>query len=153
MTQKPAFSMAQLADQILQRTALGVFLMAIAFAIGAGMHVVSDDTAALLDKIQLVFVVTAVIAILPTFYRYVRLRTKGECEFDETESYIGNVFNKAGVRAFGASFMMLAIAGPIGRKRLPDLSPEFFDYVVLAVSLAVFSITFFASIERDEEED
>lgn len=43
MTQEHTFSVAQLADKILQRTALGVLLMAIAFAIGAGVHVVSDD--------------------------------------------------------------------------------------------------------------
>lgn len=153
MTQEHTFSVAQLADKILQRTALGVLLMAIAFAIGAGVHVVSDDTARLLDKIQLVFVALAVISIIPTFVRYIRLQIKGACEFDETQSYIGIVFNKAGIRAFGASFLMLAIAGPIGRKHLPDLPAEFFDYVILAVSLAVFGITFFASIERDDGED
>ena len=46
-------SMAQFADRFLLRTAVGVLLIAIAYAIGAAMYLVGDEVSGYLDKLQL----------------------------------------------------------------------------------------------------
>jgi hypothetical protein len=145
-------SMAQFADRFLLRTAIGVLLVAIAYAAGAAMYLVGDEIADYLDKLQLLLAVAAVVIILPGFIKYARLRAAGQCRAGEPEGFVAEVFNKACVKAFSLTFVFLIILEPLSKKYLTELPTNFFINLTLCLSLGVFSLTFFF-LNREDDDD
>ena len=152
MTTDNTPSIAQLAERFLHRTALGVLLMALAYALAAAMYLVSEPLEQRLDLVQLVLAMAAVIVVLPGFVRMLRVRMARGTDCADADSYIGEQFRKACVMAFSITFVVLAVAGPVSRQLPSDLPPDFYIQSVLALSLGAFSATFFVSLWRDRDE-
>ena len=92
------------------------------------------------------------VVVLPGFVRMTRIRLRGDCNSSDADSYIGDVFRKACVMAFSATFVLLTLTGPLSNRMPAELPTDFYTQTVLAVSLGVFSGTFFVVLWRDRDE-
>ena len=99
---------AQFAEKFLTRTAVGVFLMAIAYSASAALYLVDGELAIWLDRLELLLALAAVAIVLPMFVQFVRLQAarRGDCE---PEGFVTEVFRKACVKAFSLTFGTLGI--------------------------------------------
>ena len=151
MSQKTEESVAQFVDRFLQRCAGGVLLIGLAYALSAVMYLVSNETADTLNNATVVLGILAVALILPMFVRMVRLRSSGQCDWSESDSYMSSVFNKACVSAFEVTFILLIILEPLSKRVLTDQPADFFINVVVAVAATVLGLAFFYRMQRDDD--
>ncbi len=143
MSQNNQQSAAEIVDKFMQRTALAVFLISLAFACTALRFVVEGDIASHLGKAKLVFSVLAVILVLPQFIRVMRLAIKNRASGCEPEGFIVDVYRRASEKGFAFNFIFLLIMDVVTDNLVTDLPPKFFIDVVIAASLAIFSLSFF----------
>lgn len=143
---------AQIIDSFMQRTALGGFLMALAYAMSAAMLVTSSDLAEVLDKLQLGLGILVILVVFPAFLRIVKLRRRSGSDCEETDGYIVAMFKKASTNAFSLTFVFLIIMQVVTEKIQTDLPASFFVDIILAFTLGVFSITFFMLVRSDSDE-
>ena len=152
MSDQNSESTAQFVDKFLHRTALGTLLMTCAYAVSSAMYLVSEDVMATLDMVGLLLKLSAVVVILPVFIKRLRLRSRQQCNQSESDGYMAEVLKKACVKAFSFTFVFLVLLEPTTKKYLTELPTDFFINVILAFSLGVFSLTFFALIRSDDDE-
>ena len=156
-TNKPAArreSPAQIIDRLLQRTAIGVSLMTIAYAMSATMYVIDDEGVVdLIDTLQLILGILVLLVLLPAFVKYVRLyyRQKGECP--EVDGYLVEMFRRASAMAFSLTFVFMVILEKVTEKHLTELPTPFFIDTILAFSLGVLSIAFFRVVRSDRDDE
>lgn len=143
----------QFVDRFLQRTAIGVLMMSLAYLIGAALYLVQDPWQKPLDVGQFLLSIGAVVVVLPVFLGYVRLRASGECSRAETDGFVADVFNRACVMAFSLTFVILIALEPLTRRFFEHLPTPFFINLILGLSLGVFSVTFFRLSHDDEDDD
>ena len=143
---------AQIIDSFMQRTALGVFLMALAYAMSAAMLLTSPKVADLLDKLQLGLGILVLLVVFPAFLQIVKLRRRTGRDCEETDGYIVAMFKKASAKAFSLTFVFMVAMQVVTEKLQTGLSPSFFVNVILAFTLGVFSITFFILVRSDSDE-
>ena len=143
---------AQIIDSSMQRIALGVFLMALAYTMSAAMFVASPGVAELLDKLQLGLGILVLLIVFPAFLRIVKLRRRSGSDCEESDSYIVAMFRKASAKAFSLTFVFLVVMQIVTEKLQTDLPASFFVNLILAFTLAVFSIGFFMLVRSDSDE-
>ena len=143
---------AQIIDSFMQRTALGVFLMALAYSMSAAMLVASPKVAEVLDNVQLGLGILVLLIVFPAFLRIVKLRRRTGSDCEETDGYIVAMFRKASAKAFSLTFVFLVVMQVVTEKLQTGLSASFFVNVILAFTLGVFSITFFILVRSDSDE-
>jgi len=146
-------SPAQIIDNFMQRTALGMLLMTIAYTMSTAMYAVAPETAEVLDKLQLGLGLLVLLVVFPAFLRMVKLRRRMRSDCSETDGYIVAMFRKASTLAFSLTFVFLIIMQVVTEKFQTELPAEFFINAVLAFSLGVFSITFFVLIHSDSGDE
>ena len=146
---------AQIIDSFMQRTALGGFLLALAYAMSAAMLVTSPEVAEVLDNLQLGLGILVILVVFPAFLRIVKLRRRSGSDCEETDGYIVAMFKKASTNAFSLTFVFLIIMQVVTEKIQTGLPASFFVDIILAFTLGVFSITFFMLVRSvsDETED
>lgn len=152
MSKENSETTAQFVDKFLHRTAIGVFLMTLAYAVSSAMYLVSAEVAVTLDVVELLLALAAVVVVLPVFIKFVRLRSKQQCNQSESDGYMAHVLNKACVKAFSFTFVFLILLEPTTEKYLTELPADFFINLILSFSLGVFSLTFFSLIRSDGDE-
>ena len=152
MSQQSEEPIAQFVDRFLQRTAIGVLLVGIAFAVSAVMCLVTDETAQYLDKLSLLLGLIAIVFVLPVVIKMVRLKRNKQCDWSGSDSYISGVFNKACVSAFEATFIFLIILEPVTKKYLTNQPTDFFINVILSLSAGVLGLAFFYRTRKDTAE-
>ena len=145
-------SIPQFQDRFLQRTAVGVLCLAGGYAASAGQFLVGEGPAQVLDVLDLAFALAAVAMVLPPFVKLLRLRRSDEWACANTEGFVGEVFRTACVRTFTLMFVLLVLAEPLSDRFLLQLPTNFFINVILAVTLAMFSLSFLL-LNRDDDED
>jgi hypothetical protein len=143
---------AQIIDSFMQRTAMGVFLMALAYTVSAAMFVASPRVAELLDKLQLGLGIVVLLVVFPAFLRIVKLRRRSGSDCEETDSYIVAMFRKASTTAFSLTFVFLVVMQVVTEKLQSDLPASFYVNLILAFTLGVFSIIFFILVRSDSDE-
>jgi hypothetical protein len=146
-----AVPIAQLAENFLQRTALGVLLMALAYALAAAIYLVNDTLAQPMEWVKSGLSVGAALIVLPGFVRMLRLRMHWDCDLAEAESYIGGVFRTACVAGFCAAFVLMTLSGPLAERMPTQLPMDFYLQSILALSLGAFGVSFFAALWRDRD--
>jgi hypothetical protein len=152
MKQQKTESTAQLTDRFLQRTAIGVLVMSIAYATSAAAYLVGEELAETLDKLEMVPALLAVAIILPIFVKFVRLRANRDCATGDAGSYLAEVYKKAGLKAFSFGFVFLVILEPLTKNAFSHLPGNFFVNVILSFLLAVFGLTFLL-LSRDDDDE
>ena len=143
---------AQIVDSFMQRTALGGFLLALAYAMSAAMLVTSPEVAEVLDNLQLGLGILVILVVFPAFLRIVKLRRRSGSDCEETDGYIVAMFKKASTNAFSLTFVFLIIMQVVTEKIQTGLPASFFVDIILAFTLGVFSITFFMLVRSDSDE-
>jgi hypothetical protein len=143
---------AQIIDSFMQRTALGVFLLALAYTVSAAMFVASPRVAELLDKLQLGLSIVVLLVVFPAFLRIVKLRRRSGSDCEETDGYIVAMFRKASATAFSLTFVFLVVMQVVTEKLQSDLPASFFVNLIQAFTLGVFSIIFFLLVRSDSDQ-
>ena len=96
--------------------------------------------------------VLAIIVVLPQFVKLIRLMARmrsGQCE---PEGFVVDVYKRAAERAFAFTFIFLLFMDFMIGRFWTELPADFVIEVVIAVSLALFSLSFFL-FNRDDGED
>ena len=146
-------SPAQIVERLLQRTAIGVSLLTISYAMAAAMYVINDQGIVdFMDRLQLVPSILVLLIVFPAFVRFARLRYRQKRECAEADGYLVEMFKRASAMAFSLTFIFLIILELVTEKYLTDLPTPFFINATLAFSLGVLSVGFFR-LARDDGDD
>lgn len=143
MTGRKPISIVEQIDKIHQKIALGVFLVAIAYAISVVKFLVSEETGGMLNIISKVLGITVIALVLPAFLKFVNMIRKSPGACKEPEGYVIEMFNKATGRAFQFTFLFLIALEFASESYLSHLPGEFFVGLTISVTLAIFSLAFF----------
>ncbi len=143
MTSKKNMSVAEHIDKMMQIVALATFLVAVIYAIATAKLLVTEETGDVLDIISKVLGILIFVLVLPGFIKFMNLKRKNLEACREPESFVVEMFNKATGKAFQFTFLFLIFFEILSKNYLADLPGEFFVKVIVSVTLAVFSISFF----------
>ncbi len=146
-------SPAELIDRFLQRTAIGVFMLALSYVMSAAEYLVSDEVAGHIDRLQLLLSALIIVVVLPAFLKYLKLKTNKDKECPDTSGYVMEMFKRAGIKAFSLTFIFLIAVNWVAEKYLTRLPAPFFINATLAFTLGVFSISFYFLLRGDDDED
>lgn len=146
-------STAQFVDRFMHRIAIGVFLVALAYATSAVMFLVSPEIAFYLDKLKLGLGLMAVVIVFPQFVKMVRRKVRGGADADEPESFVVEAYKRAAEKSFALTFVSLIIMDVLSTGVLAGLPVEFSIEVILFVSLIIFSLSFFAFNRTGDDDD
>ena len=143
MTKQKPISVVEQIDKMHQRIAIGVFLVAIAYATSVIRFLVNEETSELLDIFSKVLGIVIIILVLPAFLKLMNMRRKNKGACKEPEGFVIEMFNKATSMAFQFTFLFLVVLEIISKNILAHLPGEFVIKLIITVTLAIFSLTFF----------
>jgi len=143
MKDRKILSIAEQIDNMMQKVALGTFLVAVAYAIITAKFLVTEETGDVLNIIARILGVLIIVLVLPGFIKFVNLKRKNREACREPEGFVVEMFNKATGKAFQFTFLFLIFFEIISKNFLTDLPGEFFIKVIISLTLAIFSVTFF----------
>ena len=143
MNKQKLVSFPEQIDRMMQRIALGVFLIAIAYAISASKFFVNEKTADILDISSQVLGVIIIVLVLPAFLKLVNMKRKNREACSEPEGFVTEVFDKATGKSFQFTFLFLIALEFVSGNYLTNLPTEFFIKLIISVTLAIFSLSFF----------
>jgi len=153
MNNKTSASVAEQLDKIMQKTALGVLLVACAYTLSVLKIFFDVPVVTFLDYTKTALGILAIVIVLPGFVKGIQLRREHGEACKEPEGFIKEMFNKAAGKAFQFTFIFLIFLEMISRNYLAHLPPSFFLKLIIAVTLAIFSLTFFFLSHSDSDED
>jgi len=143
---------AQIADNLIQKTAAGLFLLAASYALSAAIIVSSEESGSYLENVKLALRLIVLVIVFPAFFSFIRMRISRKEYCQESEGYIAEMFKQACVYGFSFTFISLLILKFLVPLYGNDLPADFFINIIMALSLGVFSITFYLLI-RDDDDD
>ena len=146
-------SVAQVAETMMHRTAIGVFLVTMAYVLSAAVYLVDEQVERYLDHLQLVLGIAAIVVILPIFVKYSRLKARRQDGCPESDSFMAEMFKRAGTKAFSLTFIFLVVLDVVTKRELVDYPTPFYINLILAFSLGVFSITYFRLVHSGGDDD
>lgn len=144
---------ALLLERFMQRTALGVFLLALRYGMTAAGPLLGEELMALVRYLQLALSLLIVLLVLPAFWHYLKLRRQRRADCANPDSFVLEMFRRAALIAFSYSFVLLVLLDLVSRKSLVYLSAPLVINLVLSFMLAVFSISFYLLSRLDEPDD
>ena len=153
MNNKTSTSVAEQLDKIMQKTALGVLFVACAYTMSILKIFFDEPISTILDFTKLALGILTVVMILPGFVKGIQLRKKYGAACKEPEGFIVEMFNKATGKSFQFTFIFLIFLEMISRSHFAYLPTEFFLKLTIAVTLAIFSLTFFYLSRSDSYDD
>jgi hypothetical protein len=151
MNRSPAPSKAQYAEVFLERTALGILLLALVYGCAAAEGLSHGRLAQALGWIQLPLRFGVVAVLLPAIWRYFR-RARPGCGH-RLDGFVAEMFRRAALATFCATFLLLLSLEFVTRKGLVALSPSLIAQGLLCASLGVFGISFMRMARVADEEN
>lgn len=140
---------AQNIEAMLQRTAIGMLVLALAYALSAAEFWLGLEAEDLIQKIQTVLSILIVFIIFPAFYKGIKtLRSCGDIQLFE-DGYLPDVFKHASAQAFSFTFIFLIACEMFIKNIAIEMPPLFFIHVVQSFTLGVFSMSFFLQLSND----
>ena len=153
MNKRSKISTAEFTENFQRSIAIAMLLMSFAYVSSAAEYIVSEQTGYILDKFEMGIAIIVMLIILPKFLLSVGKLSKGQRRSCfEAEGYVAHMFKRACAKAFEFTFIVLIAMDVISGKYLTDLPSDFFIKIVLAISMAIFALTFFY-FNRGENED
>lgn len=143
MNAKTPLSPAQFVDKFITRTAIGVFLVSLAYAVSVFEQLLAGEGVEILDKVGKALGIAAIVIVLPGFISLIRRRKSLNIGSDEPEGFVTDVYKRAAERAFALTFIFLLFMDVMTGRALSNLSAEVAVKMVIAVSLAIFSVSFY----------
>lgn len=153
MAQETKSSPAHIIERFLHRTALGTFLLAITYCLNTAGYLIEGDLADSLALVRKVLGVLVILVVLPPLISAARLGAFKPQGCDEPGDYVVLMLSRAGTMAFSLTFVFLLVVENASAHVFTDQPAAFFISAALAVSLLVFSITFFLLTRDFGEED
>ena len=154
MMYKNDASLAETADFHKQITAVAIFLVAIKYAAAAAVYLVNETTGQYFDWLELGISLVVILLILPMVaWKYSKLSKAQRSAYLEPDGYLATVFKQAMAKSWSVTFVLLVFLEVFVKERWLWLPSEFFIQVVVAIMLAVFSVTFFYLSRADSEDD
>lgn len=153
MAENREFTHAMFAEKLLNRTALGVFVVAFAFILDIAATYMDGALERIVDIASYALSLLVIVIILPVFLTYVRHFRRHR---DPVDSFVLQTYQTACVRAFEATFISLIFLDLIVSKFFPEILAQVVVEGVIAFCLLVMSITFFIlnrRANRDDEDD
>lgn len=151
MADRPSPSTAQMIDTFLQRTALGLVLIATKFAVTALAPFFTAVNEGLVDIITVLLSISAVLVVFPSFSRYLDRRRKDKAGCKHMESYLATMFREAAIRAFTATFVLIVGLQMFVDLASSDLPVPFYLDLIMAVMAGSAAISFFLLVRDDED--
>ncbi len=152
MADNPAPTPAQVVDTFMQRSAIGLLLIALKFAVTAGAHFLPEVAEDVVDITALLLSIAAVFVILPSCGRYLAGRKADRTCFANVESYLAEMFREAAMRAFSATFVLLIGLHIVTDLASPDLPTVFFLDLIIAVMTGAAAISYFILVRGDQDD-
>jgi len=149
-------SIAQIAEMMMHRTAIGVFLVTMAYVLSAVVYLVDAQVARYMEYLQLVLGIAAIAVVLPVFVKYSRIKARRQAGCPESDSFMAEMFQRAGIKAFSFTFVFLVVLDVVTKREFVEFPTPFYINLILAFSLGVFSITYFRLVHSsgaDEHDD
>lgn len=146
-------SPARVAETMMQRSAIAMGMVTMAYALSVTMQLVDGPVVRYLDWIQMALGLGVLVVVLPTFIKYSRLKTRLKDTCREADSFMANAFNQAARKAFSLTFVFMVVLQMLTRRHFTDLPTDFFINVILTFSLGVFSLTFFFLVRDNHDEN
>lgn len=144
MDYKNDVTLAETADFHKQLTAVAVFLVAIKYAASAAAFLVDEALGQYFDWIEIGTTLAVVLLVLPMVaWKYSKLSKAQRSQYLEPDGYLATVLKQAMSKSWTVTFIFLTFLEVFVKERWLWLPSEFFIQVVLALMLAVFSLTFF----------
>lgn len=144
-------SIAQFYERLQTRVGVCVFLLAIAYAIGAAHYFVAP-AAEWMPTAHKLLAILAALMVLPVTVRAALLRAKNRAACREPEGFVADVARKAALAGWMATFLFLVLLSALSKTVLAGTPTHTLVHMVLAVLLGSFSIAFFW-LNRDVPED
>lgn len=149
-------STADLGDRHRTLAAVAALALSLFFGASAAERVAAPDLAALLDWIALSMAAVAVLLVLPILAWKLRRRGgEGWHLYRGRDGYVADVLARAHIVSWAVTFFVLVVLRHFAES-VEGLPPGFFFEVVLAIMLAVFSVSFLVldrSVAEDDPED
>lgn len=153
MAKDRLFSHAMFAEKLLHRTALGVFLVSIAYVFDVIATYAEGTMETIFDVISYGLGILVILIILPVFLTYLR-HFRGIS--NPIDSFVFQIYRTACVRAFEVTFISLIFLDLVISKFFPLVPAAIIVESVLALSLSVMSVTFLVlnrKTDTDEFDD
>ncbi|NVJ97814.1 MAG: hypothetical protein HWE25_06655 [Alphaproteobacteria bacterium] len=146
-------SPAQVADQFVQRTIIGMMLLSISYGGKAAMSIVPTGVVKVIAPVSVLLSVAIVLVVAPGFIRYFALRKAGGGNCPEADSYITQMYREAAVWAFSFTFILLMALGFGTELGLHTWPTAFVLNGTIALSLAALAFSFYRLTRDTDEED
>lgn len=144
---------AQLYDRFQHRSAISMFMLALAYVIDVARAFVADDLSSLLRVPQLALAILLVLNLLPVVLKVKWVKYKRHPGCNDPDGFVANAFKEASVRGFATGFIALLIVGQASKTYLAHWSTITFVNAVLALMLGVVSISFLMATREPETAD
>lgn len=145
-------STADLGDRHRTLSAVAALALSIFFGASAAERVAAPDLAALLDWAALSMAALAVLLVVPILAWKLRRRGgEGWHLYRGRDGFVADVLARAHIVSWTVTFFVLVLLRSLAG-RFEGLPPGFFFEAVLAIMLAVFSVSFLV-LDRSASED
>ncbi|MBO6505017.1 MAG: hypothetical protein JJ850_16515 [Kordiimonadaceae bacterium] len=145
--------MAQLYDRFLNRSAIGMFLLALLFALTAFEQSAAGELPGALKYAEKAIAILIIILVGPITFQVYRRKRSFVSTCDEPEGFLTSSFQKAAMRAFTGSFILLIVLNVLLEKEAVDWPAAVIVPALLAFNLGVASLSFFLDNLEDDEDD
>ena len=133
-------------ENIIRWIVIATFLVSMKYLADALQYLTEGQTSTLFYVIESVIALLAFAFAAPAFIRLIYLRYKGGFNDYEPEGFITDILRKTCVKAFSLTFLFIVAIHNVEKVGTYDLSIRFTLDLVLAFSLAAFSLTFFSHL-------
>jgi hypothetical protein len=151
MKQPPAPTKAQQGEAFLERTALGVLLLSLAYGCAVAGGLSHGRLALTFGWLQRALNIGVIGVLLPSFWRYFRRGPQG-CGHP-LDGFVVDVFRRAALVTFCANFLLLLALELVTRKGFIALTPPQLVQGLLCASLGTFGLAFLRMARVPEEDD
>lgn len=147
-------SLAETADIHKQLAALCVFLLALKYAASAAMFLVDDTIVRYLDWFEIGSLLLILFLVLPMLaWKFRQLPKHQRQLYRDPDGYLATVTKQSMAKSWIVIWVMLMLFEAIADDFLLTLPTEFFVQCIIAIMLAIFSITFFYLTWADDQAD
>lgn len=145
--------MAQLYDRFLGRSAVGMFLLALLFALTAYEQSVVVDLPAAAKYAGKGLAILIVVLVGPVTFQVYRRKRSFVSNCDEPEGFLTNAFQKAAMRAFTGGFVILIVLNVMLDKEVVSWPAAVIVPAFLSFQLGIASLSFFLDNIGDEDDE
>lgn len=147
-------NLAETADSHQQLIAVCVFLLALKYAASAAMFLVDDAIIRYLDWFEIGSVLLILLIVFPIFvWKFRQLPKHQRHLYRDPDGYLAMVTKQAMAKSWQVIWILLVLFEIVADEFLLTLPTEFFVQCIIAIMLAIFSITFFYLSWVDSRED